>query len=334
MFLSVIVPVYNCEKYLAECLRSFIEQDLPDKDYEVICVNDGSTDESAVMLSEWSDTHPVLRILTQENAGVSAARNNGLAIARGDYVWFVDSDDFIAWRILGELRKRVTEAGCPDLVQLSAYSFQSALTAEETSNFEKGTLLPNTGANNIFVTRNLFRRSYLIAHAVSFPMDQSYSEDKVFLAQVFAADPQVLSVELTCYYYRYHAGSTIAASSPESKEKRMLSWYHAVKRYLPLYESCPERFKPLLADSFMSDLYAYLFAASQLPKEQMKQRLEPLREDGLFPFRRLKECSLKKSYQTSRTGILGKAFDFLYLHGNTQLGFSLMRLYKVIAGHK
>lgn len=136
MFLSVIVPVYNCEKYLAECLRSFIEQDLPDKDYEVICVNDGSTDESAVMLSEWSDTHPVLRILTQENAGVSAARNNGLAIARGDYVWFVDSDDFIAWRILGELRKRVTEAGCPDLVQLSAYSFQSALTAEETSNFE------------------------------------------------------------------------------------------------------------------------------------------------------------------------------------------------------
>ena len=334
MFLSVVVPVYNCEKYLAECLRSFFEQDLADTDYEVICVDDGSTDSSSAMLSEWSNNHPMLRLLTQENLGVSAARNNGLALARGDYVWFVDSDDFIARRILGELWRQVTEAGCPDLVKLGAYSFQNDLTPEETVNFETGTLPPNTFANNTFVTRNLFRRSYLIAHAVSFPTDQTYSEDKVFLAQVFAADPRMFSVELTCYYYRYHAGSIIAASSPASKEKRMRSWYRAIKRYRPLYDSCPERFKQLLADSMMSDLYAYLFAASQHPMKPMKQSLELLRAEGLFPFRRLKECTLKKSYQTSKTGIIGKIYDFLYLHGNTRLGFCFLRMYKAIADHK
>ena len=85
MFLSIVVPVYNAELYLEECLHSLFTQDLPQTDYEVICVDDGSTDKSGFILKFFSEKHQNLTIVTQENSGVATARNTGLCAARGDY---------------------------------------------------------------------------------------------------------------------------------------------------------------------------------------------------------------------------------------------------------
>ena len=90
---SVIIPVYNVEKYLGECLDSVLRQTL--KDIEIICVNDGSTDGSAVILAEYAQKDPRIRIITQPNAGLSAARNAGMDVASGKYIYFLDSDDWI-----------------------------------------------------------------------------------------------------------------------------------------------------------------------------------------------------------------------------------------------
>lgn len=94
MELSIIIPVYNTENYLAECLDSVLNQKL--KSYEVIIINDGSTDRSIDIINKYEKNYPeIIRIIDQKNAGLSAARNVGLEIARGEYVYFMDSDDYL-----------------------------------------------------------------------------------------------------------------------------------------------------------------------------------------------------------------------------------------------
>lgn len=105
MKLSIIVPIYKVEDYIVRCMEGILHQDLDD--YEVIAVDDGSPDRSVEVLQTYLDAHPTeaarVRIIRKENGGLSDARNAGLTVATGEYVWFVDSDDTIAENCLGRL---------------------------------------------------------------------------------------------------------------------------------------------------------------------------------------------------------------------------------------
>lgn len=115
--LSIIIPVYNVEKYLNKCLKSCLTQDLRPEEYEIIAVNDGSPDKCGKILEEYEHLHANLTVLTQKNKGLSAARNNGLKRASGKYIWFVDSDDWIEENCLGKIAKSLEKA--PDILQLN-----------------------------------------------------------------------------------------------------------------------------------------------------------------------------------------------------------------------
>ena len=91
---SIIVPVYNVEKYLKRCLDSLVNQTL--KDIEIICVNDGSTDGSLAILNEYVRNDDRIVVINQENSGQSVARNRGIDVAKGEYLGFVDSDDWVS----------------------------------------------------------------------------------------------------------------------------------------------------------------------------------------------------------------------------------------------
>ena len=99
--ISVIIPVYNVENYLKRCLNSVLNQTL--KDIEIICVNDGSTDDSAQICEEYALKDERFSVFHQENKGVSAARNKGLSLAEGEYICFIDSDDSIKENYLSHL---------------------------------------------------------------------------------------------------------------------------------------------------------------------------------------------------------------------------------------
>ena len=102
MKLSIIVPVYNVAKHLLRCLESIVPQMCDD--YELILVNDGSTDESGTLCDDFANQYPLLNIVVQHqsNSGLSAARNRGIDVSRGEYITFVDSDDYIDAKTIGE----------------------------------------------------------------------------------------------------------------------------------------------------------------------------------------------------------------------------------------
>ena len=104
---SMIVPVYNVEKYIGKCLESIVNQTF--KNIEIIVVNDGSTDNSQEIINEYEKKYPnLLKSYEKENGGLSDARNYGLEKANGDYICFVDSDDFLAIDLLEKLEKYMT----------------------------------------------------------------------------------------------------------------------------------------------------------------------------------------------------------------------------------
>jgi glycosyltransferase involved in cell wall biosynthesis len=105
MKLSIIIPVYNVEPYVEKCLRSCSEQDIPSSDYEIIVINDGTKDNSLAIVESVTKEYSNITIISQENAGLSAARNKGLSLAKGEYVWFIDSDDWIESNCL----KKITD---------------------------------------------------------------------------------------------------------------------------------------------------------------------------------------------------------------------------------
>ena len=101
--LSIVVPVYNVAIYLPKCIDSLLDQDIPKDEYEILLINDGSTDDSGSICDEYAGREGNIRVIHQPNQGLSAARNKGIALARGEYVQFVDSDDYLQKNVLNDL---------------------------------------------------------------------------------------------------------------------------------------------------------------------------------------------------------------------------------------
>ena len=323
MFLSFIVPVYNAEAYLEECLCSLLEQDIPSGEYEVICVNDGSTDGSREILSSFAAQFPNLVLIDQANSGVSAARNAGLKAARGAFVWFVDADDFLRPNILSVLFGMSRETPC-DRILVGGYQFKDALSPQETELSREGNLPINTPGPDAVVWRSLFRRAFLSEHVLSFRYPQlTHGEDGLFMYEVSCCSPVTVTVNAVFYFYRVHGGSAETAVSMENQLKKLRSHIAITKIMQGFYSA--GRKDPATANRLMSSLWLSLYVTSRLPRKEARRVLRELREAGLFPFRRLPECTMTRSYLTERGGIAGRILDGIYLHLHTRWGFALCR---------
>ena len=122
MRLSIVIPVYQVEPYLRKCLDSCLFQTISQQNYEIICVNDGSRDGSLEILKEYESSYSNIKVISQSNQGLSSARNRGLKEAQGDYVWFIDSDDWIDSvaldNIIVAIDKEKNKGKTVDIVQL------------------------------------------------------------------------------------------------------------------------------------------------------------------------------------------------------------------------
>jgi len=212
MFISLIIPVYNVEQYLRDCLNSVVAQ--TNSDCEVICVNDGSTDGSWTILKEFQNRYNQITVITQQNKGLSGARNAGILAAKGDYLFFLDSDDWIEPNTLEILAQK--QRG-EDLVCFNGRRvFEDGSTEEPDNEIEELNLngweyyckyaLVRRKFHFVCSVLRLYRREYLLKNKLFFE-EGIYHEDNLFtpLACYYA---QTVKVIPDCLYvYRIRKGS-------------------------------------------------------------------------------------------------------------------------------
>ena len=214
MLFSIIIPIYNCELYLADCLISIDSQTYCD--YEVIVVDDGSTDSSPLIAKSWIKDKPYANIVQQQNTGPLAARLTGVKHACGQYVLFVDGDDRLRRDALEKLSYSCKELGA-DLVGF-AYSTVPSFgnqinpqTLDKQNSISLTTMkraLLRAEMNNIW--GKAYRREIIVENISDVGLHLRYGEDCFYLLNVFDRIKCVTYIKESLYYYRIHSGSLTA----------------------------------------------------------------------------------------------------------------------------
>lgn len=199
---SVIIPVYNAEKTLSRCLDSLLCQDL--QNTEIILINDGSQDGSPTICRAYAERCDRIRYYSQENAGVSAARNAGLAHARGDYILFVDSDDAVALDYLRVISEQIAKTNCDLLLFGAAKSTGETVFVPESISLENGAEIAKVLSSFMKAGKlgppwgKAFRSQIIREHAICFPEQLAIAEDLTFVVRycVHVASLAAVSVPL------------------------------------------------------------------------------------------------------------------------------------------
>lgn len=207
MKLSIIIPYYNAEAWIGPMLDSLLDQDLPQEDYEIIVVDDGSTEEP-VTLRRYMSAHPNIRCHRQKNAGVSMARNTGLGLVRGEWIWFCDSDDYVRPQVLGRLLT-IAESRQLDLLWFNAvYVRPGKSLPAEKCDFEAVSPV-RTGWEYVVnppakmgmaVWRYLVRSEILLSNGLRFH-DVTYGEGRWFQLELVPHVQRTAYVDVDVYYY-------------------------------------------------------------------------------------------------------------------------------------
>lgn len=236
MKISFIVPVYNTAGYLGKCLDSLLSQDLLPEEYEIIVVDDGSTDRSPDIIREYEKQHQNITVLTQPNSGQSAARNRGLDIAKGEYIWFVDSDDYIEGNILQECLHKchVLQLDillvCADNVSGTSRRRRQQYNSTEPDMVISGKEFLSYPQFQNCVPFCLYKRQFLEDRRLRF-MEGVYHEDNEILPRIFYPAGRVSMVNKVFYHVNLREGSTTRSVNPK-KAYDLVKVSRSLSRYL------------------------------------------------------------------------------------------------------
>jgi len=243
---SVIVPVYNGERYLSACIDSILSQTFTDM--EILFVNDGSSDRSAEILAEYAARDARIRVITQKNSGVGAARNAALDACTGEYIRFIDCDDTLPPESMQVLvdKARANES---DLV-IAAFNewwsgkkflrdlMKSESTLDCNDFLQDLTRYPQSFFFGVLWNK-LFRREYIAAHHIRFTPDMSWGEDFAFVMQYLVYAERVSYTRTPVYDYRRNPNGLTVAMLPHCLQHPMRSLsfrLHMYRMYVTLFK--------------------------------------------------------------------------------------------------
>jgi glycosyltransferase involved in cell wall biosynthesis len=213
MKLSIIIPSYNVEKHIESCLRSCYQQDLSLSDYEVIIVNDGSTDHTEQKVNPFTKIYSNLRLESQANKGHGAARNVGVSLSKGDYLYFLDADDYIARNTLGTLIKILEAHNLDMLVFKSKTVLDNSFinSVDYNSYFETDAILNGidflgTNSYSPEVWRYIIKASFYTKSKLFF-YDRKFVQDAFFTPTLMSRASRILSIRFDVHRYRLSKNS-------------------------------------------------------------------------------------------------------------------------------
>jgi len=257
MRVSVIIPVYNAAPFLDECLTSLFCQNMDD--VEIICVDDGSTDKSADILSAWCTRKKNIRVFYQENAGQGAARNLGIKEARGEYLIFVDADDILLPGAIALLLSQVSSA------QVIAFNHTTFVSNKPTISFAKGcaqqvpreVLLRQMGV----VWNKMVRRDWWSANRIYFKHGVIFEDIPVHWKLILLPE-YIVYLPATLYALRVRPDSTTGANVASP---RRLESIYAHNEVAELFRNNPSwaAFEPVRAEIMLRNLAGCIDALRQ-----------------------------------------------------------------------
>ncbi len=228
MKLSIIVPVYGVAKYLPKCVDSLLAQDI--SDHEIILVDDGSPDECPQICNQYAEQYSNIKVIYQANAGLSAARNTGIAAATGDYIMFVDSDDYLQPNVLGALMAQVER----EKLDVLRFRYQNVRESGEAfapykdmTNYNDYSSTPTDGltflnermGTQCYVVQFLVRREIVLQEQFT---PGIYFEDTDWTPRMILRAMRVASLDLVVYNYLWREGSITLSQNDITKQRKQL----------------------------------------------------------------------------------------------------------------
>ena len=291
---SVVVPVYNVRPYLDRCLKSLTEQTYCD--LEIILVDDGSSDGSGALCDHWAETDPRVRAFHKENGGLSDARNYGLARAAGEFVCFVDSDDWCEGSYIERMHRALVDTAS-DVAECD-YLRTEALEAGSVSRQSEGGYEVYEGREcfhrfltNVFfvsVCNKLYRRALL----ENVPFRRGvYHEDEFWTYQIFSRARRVCRVHYTGYYYYQRQGSIVHT---KPSHKRLGDAFQAGRERVAFIEAHYPEFASL---GYSKMMYTCMYLFSEARRGDFPQRAEMQAQLHKYHCRLLRGYLKKRQYR-------------------------------------
>ena len=288
---SVIIPVYNVEKYLRECLDSVVNQTL--KDIEIICVNDGSTDNSLQILEEYASQDSRIKIINNEkNMFAGPSRNKGLTASSGEYVYFMDSDDYLKLNAL-EIIVNILDMNADAAFCIFCKVLHDQTTNEITKiksfpqnliNSDKiSKICINTKINDILKCQvpawiKIYRRSFLTENNIMFD-DLKCANDRYFYFQtVFKAQKLILMEE-----YLINHRINVKNSLIQKRSKNFECMYKSYEYVTSLYNNKNTEIQNIIIDLTLKDLFYFYNKAAKNDKKKIKPKLKIFLKSIKFP---------------------------------------------------
>ena len=290
--ISVIIPVYNVEKYLEECLNSCICQG--DSFAEFICVDDGSTDSCAQILAEYVDKDERIKLISKPNGGLSSARNAGIAIAKGEWIMFLDSDDKLKEHALQTIKSKIETDDCGDIIVYCADIFPADIETEswykKTLQFSKKTywffapdiLFKERGAMP-YVWRQAYRKELLDRSAVVFDESVRYGEDVLFQMEIFPQATGFHFISDVLISYRLNREGSIMNQVQDDMLQSVDHHYDMIKHVAQYWKE--KNWLSLYGKDFLFWVLKFtIIKVKALPHHLRKEKAEEMFDEIIKPF--------------------------------------------------
>lgn len=264
---SVIIPVYNCEKYIKECIESLLNQSL--KKCEFIFVNDGSSDKSYDIIKKYEKLDNRIKVISQKNQGVSVARNSGVSIAKGEFIGFIDGDDMVDRDYYEVLYKSAKDNDVDivisnwrtDMSNEAIINFPFKLNVPLNKEYIKNNIYTFLIQNDSFnsVCNKLFRNEIIKEKNIKFPVGIALGEDGRFNMSIFTYSNSAIYIDYCGYLYREVEGSVTRNISNKDYFKRTLQVYKENIKEINQWDIDKELIEKLRVKKFINSVLSYTY---------------------------------------------------------------------------